>query len=27
MAVTLRSSRFGELQIPAEAILDFPNGL
>ncbi|MDX6685299.1 MAG: flagellar assembly factor FliW [Baekduia sp.] len=27
MAVTLQSSRFGELQIPAEAILDFPNGL
>jgi flagellar assembly factor FliW len=27
MTVTLRSSRFGELQIPAEAILDFPNGL
>jgi flagellar assembly factor FliW len=27
MAVTLQSSRFGELQIPAEAVLDFPNGL
>jgi flagellar assembly factor FliW len=27
MTVTLQSSRFGELQIPAEAILDFPNGL
>jgi flagellar assembly factor FliW len=27
MAVTLQSSRFGELQIPAEAILDFPSGL
>jgi flagellar assembly factor FliW len=27
MAVTLRSSRFGELTIPAEAILDFPSGL
>jgi flagellar assembly factor FliW len=25
--VTLQSSRFGELQIPAEAVLDFPNGL
>ena len=27
MAVTLQSSRFGELQIPEEAVLDFPNGL
>lgn len=27
MAVTLQSSRFGELQIPAEAVLDFPSGL
>jgi flagellar assembly factor FliW len=27
MAVTLQSSRFGELQIPAEAVLDFPAGL
>jgi flagellar assembly factor FliW len=27
MAVTLQSSRFGELQIPAEAVIDFPAGL
>jgi flagellar assembly factor FliW len=27
MAVTLQSSRFGELQIPEEAVLDFPSGL
>jgi flagellar assembly factor FliW len=27
MAVTLQSSRFGELEIPAEAIIDFPAGL
>lgn len=27
MAVTLQSSRFGELQIPDEAVLDFPAGL
>jgi flagellar assembly factor FliW len=26
-AVTLRSTRFGELEIPAEAVLEFPNGL
>jgi flagellar assembly factor FliW len=27
MAVTLQSSRFGELQIPDDAVLDFPSGL
>lgn len=27
MAVTLHSSRFGTIEIPAEAVLDFPNGL
>jgi flagellar assembly factor FliW len=27
MAVTLSSSRFGELEIPEESILEFPNGL
>jgi flagellar assembly factor FliW len=27
MAVILQSSRFGELQIPDEAVLDFPSGL
>jgi flagellar assembly factor FliW len=27
MAVTLQSSRFGVLQIPEEAVLDFPSGL
>jgi flagellar assembly factor FliW len=27
MAVTLQSSRFGDLQIPEEAVLDFPSGL
>ncbi|WP_187369234.1 flagellar assembly protein FliW [Baekduia soli] len=27
MNVILQSSRFGELQIPAEAVLDFPAGL
>ena len=27
MAVTLQSSRFGELEVPAEAIIDFPAGL
>jgi flagellar assembly factor FliW len=26
-AVTLRSTRFGELEIPADAVLEFPNGL
>ena len=26
-AVTLRSTRFGELEVPAEAVLEFPNGL
>ena len=26
-AVTLRSTRFGDLEIPAEAVLEFPNGL
>lgn len=26
-AVTLRSTRFGELEVPADAVLDFPNGL
>lgn len=26
-AVTLLSTRFGELEIPAEAVLEFPNGL
>jgi flagellar assembly factor FliW len=26
-AVTLRSTRFGELDVPAEAVLEFPNGL
>jgi flagellar assembly factor FliW len=26
-AVTLRSTRFGELEIPAEAVIEFPNGL
>jgi len=25
--VTLRSTRFGELDIPAEAVIEFPNGL
>jgi flagellar assembly factor FliW len=27
MAVTLQSSRFGEIEVPAEAIVDFPSGL
>jgi flagellar assembly factor FliW len=27
MAVTLQSSRFGEIQVPAEAVIDFPSGL
>jgi flagellar assembly factor FliW len=27
MAVTLQSSRFGQLELPEEAILEFPNGL
>jgi len=27
MAVTLQSSRFGEIQVPDEAVLDFPSGL
>lgn len=27
MAVTLQSSRFGEIQIPEEAVIDFPAGL
>jgi flagellar assembly factor FliW len=27
MAVTLHSQRFGELEIPAEAIIEFPSGL
>ena len=26
-AVTLRSTRFGELEVPAEAVIEFPNGL
>ena len=26
-AVMLRSTRFGDLEIPAEAVLEFPNGL
>jgi flagellar assembly factor FliW len=26
-AVTLRSTRFGELEVPADAVLEFPNGL
>ena len=26
-AVTLRSTRFGELEVPAEAVNEFPNGL
>ena len=27
MAVTLHSSRFGDLEIPDEAVIEFPNGL
>ena len=27
MAVTLQSTRFGALEVPDEAVLDFPNGL
>ena len=27
MAVTLHSTRFGRLEVPAEAVIDFPNGL
>jgi flagellar assembly factor FliW len=27
MAVTLHSSRFGTLELPADAVLEFPNGL
>ena len=27
MTVILQSSRFGELQIPDEAVIDFPSGL
>jgi flagellar assembly factor FliW len=27
MAVTLHSTRFGEVTIPEEAVIDFPNGL
>ena len=26
-AVTLRSTRFGELEVPAAAVIEFPNGL
>ena len=27
MAVTLHSTRFGRLEVPADAVIDFPNGL
>ncbi len=27
MAVTLNSTRFGRLEVPAEAVIEFPNGL
>jgi flagellar assembly factor FliW len=27
MAVTLHSTRFGRLEVPAEAVIDFPSGL
>jgi flagellar assembly factor FliW len=27
MAVTINSTRFGHLEVPADAIIDFPNGL
>ena len=27
MAVTLHSTRFGRLEVPAEAVIEFPNGL
>ncbi len=27
MAVTLHSTRFGRLEVPAESVIDFPNGL
>jgi flagellar assembly factor FliW len=27
MSVTLQSTRFGELEVPAEAVVDFPTGL